>query len=73
MPALKVCCNTIYRIVFEQGWRHKLAKHYKPRKDMMAGAHLIPNRVDIDQRPKEVDDKQEIDHWEGDTVYGQFY
>jgi IS30 family transposase len=37
----------------------------------MAGAHLIPNRVDIDQRPKEVDDKQEIGHWEGDTVYGQ--
>jgi len=74
MPTLKVCCNTIYRIVFEQGWRHKLArqgKRYKPRKNTMAGAHLIPNRVDIDQRPKEVDDKQEIGHWEGDTVYGQ--
>ncbi len=38
----------------------------------MAGAHLIPNRVDIDQRPKQVDDKQEIGHWEGDTVYGQY-
>lgn len=22
MPALKVCCNTIYSIVFEPGWRH---------------------------------------------------
>jgi len=74
MPALKICCNTVYRIVFEQGWRHKLArqgKPYKQRKDVMAGAHLIPNRVDIDQRPKQVDDKQEIGHWEGDTVYGQ--
>jgi len=74
MPVLKICCNTVYRIVFEQGWRHKLArqgKPYKPRKEVMAGAHLIPNRVDIDQRPKQVDDKQEIGHWEGDTVYGQ--
>jgi IS30 family transposase len=74
MPALKVCCNTVYRIVFDQGWIDKLARHgrpYKPRKDTMAGVHLIPNRVDIDQRPKHVDDKQEIGHWEGDTVYGQ--
>ena len=74
VPMLKVCCNTVYSIVFEQGWRHKLArkgKCYKPRKDTLAGAHLIPNRVDIDQRPKEVDDKQVIGHWEGDTVYGQ--
>ena len=74
MPALKVCCNTVYSIVFEQGWRHKLARQgrpYKPRKDTMAGAHLIPNRVDIDQRPKQVDEKLEIGHWEGDTVYGQ--
>ena len=73
-PTLKVCCNTIYSIVYKQGWRQKLArkgKPYKPRKGAMAGAHLIPNRVDIDQRPKDVDDKQEIGHWEGDTVYGQ--
>jgi IS30 family transposase len=46
-------------------------KRYKPRKDTTAGAYLTPNRVDIDQHPKEVDDKQEIGHWEGDTVYGQ--
>ena len=74
IPVLKICCNTVYRIVFEQGWRDKLArqgKPYKPLKDVMASAYLIPNRVDIDQRPKQVDNKQEIGHWEGDTVYGQ--
>ena len=38
---------------------------------MTADAHLIPHRVDIDQLPKQVDDKKEIDHWEGDTVYNQ--
>jgi len=32
---------------------------------------LIPNRVDIDERPASVDDKEEVGHWEGDTVYGQ--
>ena len=44
---------------------------YQQRKGTEAGARLIPNRVDIDQRPHEVDDKEEIGHWEGDTVYGQ--
>jgi IS30 family transposase len=66
IPTLKVCCNNVYSIVFTQGWRHQLVKQgkrFKPRKDTMAGAHLIPNRVDIDQGPEEVDDKQEIGHW----------
>jgi IS30 family transposase len=47
--------------VFKQGCRHKLARkaeRYKLRKDNMAGAHLIPNRVDIDQCPKHNDDKK---------------
>jgi len=30
----------------------------------------IPNRVDIDQRPKVVDDKTRIGDWEGDTIIG---
>ncbi len=30
----------------------------------------IPNRVDIDQRPKVVDDKKRIGDWEGDTIIG---
>ena len=35
------------------------------------GAKLIPNRVNIDERPAIVDEKQKIGHWEADTVYGQ--
>jgi IS30 family transposase len=31
----------------------------------------MPNRVDISERPSSVDDKQEVGHWEADTVYGQ--
>lgn len=30
----------------------------------------IPNRVDIEQRPKVVDDKKRIGDWEGDTIIG---
>lgn len=73
-PSLKVCHNTIYRIINEQGWQCKLTrkgKPYRARKGQEAGVKLIPNRVDIDQRPAHVDAKEEIGHWEGDTVYGQ--
>ena len=36
-----------------------------------AGVSLIPNLVDIDERPNCVDLKEEVGHWEGDTVHGQ--
>ena len=58
MSTLKVCFNTVYKIVFEQSWPPKLArkgKPYKPRKKSMVGAYLISN-----QKFKEVDNKQEI-------------
>ena len=50
-PSLKVCYNTIYRMINEQGWQYMLArkgKPYKPRKGSEAGVKLIPNRVGID-------------------------
>jgi IS30 family transposase len=31
----------------------------------------IPNRVGIDQRPKEVESRKILGHWEGDTMLGQ--
>jgi len=69
-----VSLQTLYRIVAQERW-HKLlprkGKRYRQRKGIEAGAHLIPNRVDIDERPEQVDLKKEIGHWEGDTVYGQ--
>ena len=66
--------QTIYRIVRQAQWRDLLprkGKRYRQRKGVEAGARLIPNRVDIDQRPAKVELKEEIGHWEGDTVYGQ--
>ncbi|MDP0589086.1 MAG: IS30 family transposase [Candidatus Endonucleobacter bathymodioli] len=46
-------------------------KRYRERHGIEAGAILISDRVDIDERPDCVDLKQEVGHWEEDTVHGQ--
>jgi len=66
--------QTIYRLVAQEQWSGLLprkGKRYHQRKGIEAGARLIPSRVDIDERPAHVDLKEEVGHWEGDTVYGQ--
>jgi transposase, IS30 family len=66
-------CNAIYTLVKREQWQHLLArkgKAYKKRQGVEAGAKLIPGRVDIRERPSSVDDKIELGHWGGDTVYG---
>ena len=35
-----------------------------------AGVHIIPNRVDITQRPEEVESRTTFGHWEADTIIG---
>ena len=49
--------------------RHR-AKKYNKRKGKKAGRGLIPNRVDIDQRPKIVEKKQRFGDFELDTIIG---
>ena len=69
-----VSFGTIDSLVNKLCWRVLLARkgrRYRPRKGAEAGAHLIPGRVDIDERPTHIEDKIEVGHWEGDTVYGQ--
>ena len=69
-----ISCQTIYRLIKKNQWRHLLprkGKRYRQRKGVEAGARLIPNRVDIDKHPDYVDLKEEVGHWEGDTVHGQ--
>ena len=70
----KVSRQSIYRYVALKQWRHRLprkGKHYRQRKGAEAGAHLIADRVDIDERLEIVNVNSELGHWEGDTVYGQ--
>jgi IS30 family transposase len=45
-------------------------KKYNKRLGKTAGRGLIPNRVDITQRPKEVDAKIRVGDFEGDTIVG---
>ncbi|VAW86690.1 Mobile element protein [hydrothermal vent metagenome] len=33
--------------------------------------HGIPNRVDIDERPKEANNRERVGDWEGDTIIGK--
>ena len=67
----------IYSLIWDdkaQGgdlWRHlrqpkRRSKHRAQAKS--AGLGKIPNRVGIEHRPAEVDDRRFIGHWEGDTV-----
>jgi len=70
----QVSCQSIYRYITYKQWRHRLprkGKPYRQRKGTEAGVHLIPDRIDIDERPDIVEDNSELGHWEGDTVYGQ--
>lgn len=66
--------NTIYTWLERLNLRVLLPRKghaYRPKKGLEASARLIPDRVDITQRPSIVDENIEIGHWEGDTVYGQ--
>ena len=67
-----VSLHTIYRLIRSKGWRSRLPRggqKYRRRKGHEAGAKLIPNRVDIDERPAHIDLKEDVGHWEADTVH----
>jgi len=57
--------GTIFRNLRRQG------KAYQSRSKAQAGRGFIKNRVSIDERPKEVDDKSRIGDWEIDLVIGK--
>ena len=73
-----VSYETIYKYVWldkqKGGSLYKELRHsgkkYNKRSKGRAGRGCIPNRVDIDERPKEVDDKIRLGDWELDTIIG---
>jgi IS30 family transposase len=53
-------------------WRslRRRGKRYNKRASKNAGRGLIPNRIDISERPAIVERKTRVGDWEGDTVAG---
>jgi IS30 family transposase len=48
----------------------RTGKKYNKRLGKTSGRGLIPNRIDIDQRPAIVDDRSRLGDWEADTIVG---
>ena len=78
-PCLKLSTPWIYELIDrdvqagEDDWKTMLLRKYYKRRGPRKGggaAQLIPNRVDIDQRPADVDSRETFGHWEGDTIMG---
>jgi len=71
-----------YESIYRHIWKNKKAggslyqnlrrrgKKYNRRGAKTAGRGCIPNRVDIQQRPKIVEKKSRLGDWEGDTIIG---
>ena len=75
---IKISHESIYRLIWKdkhaggtlyKHLRHR-AKKYNKRASKTAGRGLIPNRVDIDQRPLIVETKSRIGDFELDTIVG---
>jgi transposase, IS30 family len=77
---MRVCHESIYQAIYKDGdyldmLRPELPQARPKRRKRGQGKRRrgpsIPNRVDISERPAAVDKREEIGHWEGDTVVGK--
>lgn len=77
---MRVSHETIYRAIYTNGHyldflREALPQARRKRRRRGQGKRRrgpgIPNRVGIRERPKSVETREEIGHWEGDTVVGK--
>lgn len=77
--ATSVSYETIYRHIWHNksrggklylNLRHQ-GKKYNKRGGKNAGRGLIPQRIDIDQRPPIVEEKSRLGDWEVDTIVGK--
>lgn len=48
----------------------RTGKKYNKRKGKTSGRGLIPNRIDIDERPAIVEQRSRVGDWEADTIVG---
>lgn len=74
-PNWRICKETIYAFVFSRKYKHDDLRMYLRRRQkrrMKQGRKVhrerIPERVSIHSRPKEVEHRNVLGHWEGDTI-----
>jgi len=68
----------IYQFIYGKDGKHLKLWEYLPRSrkkrrkqnGRKGRRSLIPNRIDITQRPKEIETREEFGHWEGDSIVG---
>lgn len=72
-----VCHESIYQFIYDSKYARKeqlrmYLRNGKRRRTKMKGRktsrEIIPNRIWIDNRPEEVDTRQQFGHWEGDAI-----
>jgi len=71
--------ETIYRFILEDkqagGQLYKHLRHqnktYRKRYGAAHNRHGIPNRVDIDERPEQANNRERVGDFEGDTIIGK--
>jgi transposase, IS30 family len=74
-----LCHETIYQFIYKKSLKENRLWEYLPRKQKHRHKKYgrksqkvrIPQRVSIHERPMQVNQRQEIGHWEGDTVEGK--
>lgn len=69
--------ETIYKFIYsEEGKANKLYQYLRKKKRVRKpqisrkNRAIIPNRVSILDRPKEVEKRKKFGHWEGDLMFG---
>ena len=72
LEGFSISPEAIYRYVRKKGLRRSCLRHcgkkYRAKKASDAGVCCIPNRIDISERPKVIENKSRVGDWEGDTV-----
>lgn len=74
-----ICHETIYQFVYhpenkdKYWWEYLRRKQKRRKKNKGRKVHRvrIPDRVSIHKRPKTIDRRKQIGHWEGDSIVGK--
>lgn len=79
IPDSSICHETIYQYIYApENKKMKLwvnLRRARPRRMKQSGRkprkEIIPNRTFIDERPRHIEERKEIGHWESDNMLGK--